>query len=395
MALSTAVKWFDSTQAGMPVLNSTAGSLISILDACLVNGLNLVALDGITVSAGVATATRSAGLQFNDHQVITLSGASPSTWNGEFRVRNVSSTSVQFDAPAGETSPPSGTISAKLSPAGWLKAFSATNKAAYKSANPAATGCYLRVDESTASDSNRNALVRGYETLTDIDTGTGLFPTVAQTTLYWRKSTLTNSATARPWRVIADDRFLYFLSSTDGGQLYLGQSFGDLISHRPGDGYGAFINGGTALTPTGAGGANLGQFYAQGTTDGHYLARNASQSGGALQIRKFNPASMAGYDYIGRNALAEPWPSLMDGRLRALPTYILEPAAGQYGLRGALPGLFGTVENLAAAATGEVFDNAINLAGRRLVNWKINCLNNTGSVAEGSALFDHTGPWRS
>jgi hypothetical protein len=255
------------------------------------------------------------------------------------------------------------------------------------------------VDESTAVDSNRSVLVRGYETMTDVDTGTGLFPTVTQAAnLYWRKS-ITATTTSRPWRVIADDRFFYFLSSTDSGPIFLAQSFGDIVNHKPGDGYAAFMNGGVSLSSTLCG-ANLGNFPNPAFIDGHYLARNTSQTGGSIQVSKYNPSRVssgnAADNYIGRNATSALWPSTVDGSLRAFPTYITEQLAGKYDIRGALPGMFGVTENMSSAGSGDTFDNAINLANHRLVNWIINSSPNTAytPLYDGSALFDHTGPWR-
>ena len=50
--------------------------------------------------------------------------------------------------------------------AGWTKAFSGTNLAAYRQG--AGSMCYLRVDDGTGSFKVK---MRGYESMTDIDTG--------------------------------------------------------------------------------------------------------------------------------------------------------------------------------------------------------------------------------
>lgn len=42
MTADTSVKYLHSAMPGAPVLSGTAGSLISVLDACLVNGLSLI-----------------------------------------------------------------------------------------------------------------------------------------------------------------------------------------------------------------------------------------------------------------------------------------------------------------------------------------------------------------
>lgn len=58
---------------------------------------------------------------------------------------------------------------------GWTKAFSGTNMAAYKQ-SAGSNQLYLRVDDTNATD----ARVVGYETMSDVNTGTGPFPTATQ-----------------------------------------------------------------------------------------------------------------------------------------------------------------------------------------------------------------------
>lgn len=50
--MSTAVKFFHSEMPSAPVLSGTAGSLLAILDACLVNGWGLMTATSVVVSGG-------------------------------------------------------------------------------------------------------------------------------------------------------------------------------------------------------------------------------------------------------------------------------------------------------------------------------------------------------
>src|SRR5574338_427743 len=141
------VKYFHGQMTGAPVLSGTAGSRIAVLDACLING-------------------------FEVNQVVLVAGATggAAALNGEWCVTAVSSTWIQFACPGIGDQTATGTITVKAAPSGsWSKVFSGTNKAAYKSTDPAATGCLLRVDDTSA----QYAVVRGYETMTDVDTGSG------------------------------------------------------------------------------------------------------------------------------------------------------------------------------------------------------------------------------
>lgn len=62
---------------------------------------------------------------------------------------------------------------------GWTQVYSGTNKAVYRA--PSGNRFYLRVvHDSAVSGSAQRATVRGYESMSGIDTGTDPFPTVAQ-----------------------------------------------------------------------------------------------------------------------------------------------------------------------------------------------------------------------
>lgn len=120
--------------------------------------------------------------------------------------------------------------------AGWTKAYTGTNKAAYRMASGAGkAGYYLRVLDS--GDTNRSFRWRTYKTMSDVDTGTNPVPTVAQMAadgFYFAKSN-TSDSTARPWWCVADDQGVFFYSwynstafdastnSQQGNFLYMAQ----------------------------------------------------------------------------------------------------------------------------------------------------------------------------
>lgn len=97
----------------------------------------------------------------------------------------------------------------------WEKVFTGTNKAAYRALN--GERYYLRVDDSAA----QYAAVRGFATMSDVDTGTGQFPNNTQQTNWnWFKSNTADS-TARTYLAICTDRFMLILVSggwSGGGQ---------------------------------------------------------------------------------------------------------------------------------------------------------------------------------
>ena len=207
MADSKKTKLLTSDMPGAPVLSGTAGSLIAVLDAVLVNGFGLVSVTGLTVTGGIATATVSAGHSMQVDSVGLIAGAAPAGLNGEKRILSIAGNSFTFDATGIADQTATGPITAKVAPAGWTKAFSGANLAAYKITPPEGTGFYLRVDDTGTTV----ARVRGYETMSDVNTGTGPFPTTADfagSGLWWSKSN-TASAGTRPWRIAADDRGFY------------------------------------------------------------------------------------------------------------------------------------------------------------------------------------------
>ena len=55
--------YYTSDEPGAPTLNNDNGSLISVLDAVLINGFGLKSVTSITVAGGLATVT-CAGHQF-------------------------------------------------------------------------------------------------------------------------------------------------------------------------------------------------------------------------------------------------------------------------------------------------------------------------------------------
>ena len=53
------VKYFNSGMTGAPQISNNWGDLVTMLDACLINGFALKAIDTLTFADGVATATIS------------------------------------------------------------------------------------------------------------------------------------------------------------------------------------------------------------------------------------------------------------------------------------------------------------------------------------------------
>jgi len=164
--------------------------------------------------------------------------------------------------------------------AGWTKSFSGTNLAAYRMATTGgATGMYLRVDDTGTTTSR----VVGYETMSDVNTGTNVFPTTAQLSgggWVWKSSTA--DAVARPWCLIADNtnsRSFYLIIEPD--QTTFGTSgtfnnvtfFGDINTRKATDGYQCMLVAQTVTLTTNVSNFGTTNVTTYAATGGHFLAR--------------------------------------------------------------------------------------------------------------------------
>jgi hypothetical protein len=206
--VDTSVKFFTSQMSGAPALPGVAGALIALLDACAKDGFDLKTLTSLTVAGGVATAAYTGTHSAMVDAVVLIAGVTggPSGWaglNGEQKITGkpgAASVTFATNLPDGIYT---GTITMKMAPLGFAKPFSGVNLAAYRSLDPMSTGMYLRVDDTAA----QTARVFGCESMSDINTYAGQFPTNAQMAGggYWGKSSVANSVPVQ-WALIGDSR---------------------------------------------------------------------------------------------------------------------------------------------------------------------------------------------
>lgn len=235
------VKWYSSAMPGAPQLRNIAGDLIAVLDWCLVNGSATTAVQSIVVSGGVATVTFASAHTFQKHQIVEIGGVTGAltALNDQWRVAGVTSLALTFPASGAADGTASGTITCKTPGLGWQKAFSGTNKAAYRSQDVTGTQFYLRIDDTTAI----SAIGAGYESMSGIDTGTGIFlPSGGSTPSASDDWTKSQDSTARPWWIVGDGRTFYYCGRY-GTNVY-GSAFGDFASWAPVDGFGCLISSG-------------------------------------------------------------------------------------------------------------------------------------------------------
>lgn len=277
-----AVTVYRSTDASAPVLSGTAGTLIGVLDACLVNGYGAKAA------------------------------------------------------------------------AGWAKSYSGTNLAAYR----AATGnrLYLRVDDT----GTQTARVRGYEAMSDVNTGTGPFPTDVQLSggAYIYKSSAASSA-ARPWLLVTNGTMVYmFIDQAASAATIQALFFGDFTSVHSGDAYNTVLVASTS-DANNTSGAAICTANVNATAAGNWVPRSYTQTGTSVNVGKHCDAARTNAaTTLGTGGFGYPAP---DGGLWMTPIWIHEPTA--VALRGVLPGLFAPCHNK-PFTHGDTFSGSGSYSGK-------------------------------
>jgi hypothetical protein len=398
--VDTSVKFFFSRMANAPVLNGVAGSLVALLDAFLVTGFNTVNLTSLVVSGGVATATFAGTHASEESAVVLIAGVSggPSGsagLNGEQKITSVPSPTTRTFATALPDGTYTGTITMKMASLGWTKVYTGANVAVYKSSDVTSSGNLLRVDDTGATV----ARVVGYESMSDINTGVGPFPTVAQISGggYWTKSTVA-SAAATQWAIIGDSKDFKFINAAafPANANYIGsitRGFGDPITQKPGgDPYSCVLNCSLVASTV-------------SQTDGGYDRRwdgsfnqcfsprthTGLGSGVAQYARSLTGSSTTS---SGQDSTLGVFPNeCVDGAIRMSRRAITQ--VGFLGIRALVPGVFHIPQDrLGAVFTN--FDKFTATDGRRYAVMQTSgaSLDTATTTAFGVIAMDLTGPWR-
>ena len=418
------VKYFNSGMTGAPQISNNWGDLVTMLDACLVNGFALKAIDTLTCVDGMATATISAGHAYRPEQVVEIAGADQPEYNGEVRVIAATATSFTYAVIGTPVSPATSatSISAKVAPLGWEKAFAGTNKAAYRSQNPASPQNLLLIDDSLKTPGYTTtwakwANVGIVEDLSDIDTIVGAQapfdpnnPTqnwkqvqVNQWGWYkWyhaRTSGYDNSGDSgggnRNWVLIGDDRLFYLFVTNAAGYGWYGRNgycFGDITSFKPADNYATVLAAEDIYWSNSSSGYSSypGQYNGYGLTQSleftaKVLLRNHTQLGNPVRFGLTSLNTNNGQQVCGRGPM--PFPNGPDYSLWLLPTYVRQEDSH---MRGLMPGMLWMPQDR-PYSDQTIVDNVVGQTGRKFLLVRTQY----SSEAEGAQIaFDITGPWR-
>lgn len=398
--VDTSVKFFKSTMAGAPVLTGTAGSLLALLDAVLVDGFDLKTATSLAVNNGVATLTFTGTHSAEVDAVIEVAGSSIAALNGQQKVTGKTATTVTFATNASNGTA-SGTITFRMAPLGWGKAFSGANKAAYRSSDVTGSRFYLRLDDTDAQIGR----VRGFETMSDVDTGTGGFPLAAQIpngnpNLVWGKSWSAGS-TPVPWTVIGDSKMFFICSAayaSNGGPRYVSgmlHGFGDMIPYRPsGDVWACAL----AASDQGTSWQSYPQYGVFDRADNAiWTPRNFTGIGSSYAMQSF-PYTGGPNTQSGQDTSLGYFPSPVDGSLR-LSKHFLRQFNAAAAPRCEVPGMLRIAQ---ASVYGQINHHDVaaganELAGRKLLGVSASSMTNDSIGSPGSTplvMFDITGPWR-
>jgi len=338
-----AVKHYNNTQTGAPVLSGTLGSGIAWLDAMLLNGFNSKSITTLTRTDTTAT------LGLVDHgfavgDCIAISGVTNDTnWNGEYIILTADADQMTFSVPGTLDAAPSGTMIVKYPPISsyWTKVFSGTNQAIYRSTHPLSTGWFLRVDDAADGRYMTVSIIEGYTSFT-----TGL---LNQYNVSWIKSN-TESSAVRPWVFVGDAfRFYPMICWSDWDADFFinrrameGNFFGDILTTKPSDGYHCAIQGNKDASYSvenlyyQPGNYTYNSFCAvdESTSDGSLILRHHNQVGTQVEYVK---ASMYSTYRMGFDGYTYPNPS--DNGVYFDNVWVYQGG----GVRGKWPGVYSPI----------------------------------------------------
>lgn len=186
MVTNKTVKFFTSDNSNAPQLQNASGSMITLLDACLVTGIQVGVINSLSSTGLEATAVFGLPHKLKKHQVIRVSDVTQAEYNGDFKIKQVvNATTIKFELNSvASVANASGTINCMLAPLNWDKPFSSSTalgggRAAYRSKDETLSNRpFLRVvDERISSYSNnyaKYAKVGIVEEMTGIDVMQGV-----------------------------------------------------------------------------------------------------------------------------------------------------------------------------------------------------------------------------
>lgn len=250
-------------------------------------------------------------------------------------------------------------------PAGWSEEFTDTNKAVFRQGPGAASRKYWRIDDNgTGPGGADEALLRGFDTMSDVDTGTNAFPTAADLAhgIVARKFSTT-------WLALADERTCIWVRSpslTIKQVLY----FGEIESFIPGDPQCSGIFG-RAITNSSVPNAERACAWADQNgivlPQGHYLSGSHGGAPGSTPCTKVVSAlaTRVGSDTDNAVGGVLSYPNGADGGIWLSPMTVLH--GSPLVARGRMRGLWQPLHPAANFNSGDIVNGAGELAAQQFM----------------------------
>ena len=145
-------RYISSEYSGAPLLKNEYGSLVNLLDVVLSKGFNSVDVISLKrdLNTSLVTVNLDRGHNLLLNQVITISGATEDSFNGDFRIlESRAKTIVIFSEGLEENSSPEGSIHARISSLGFETVFENESKSirCFKNASSESPGILKVIDE--------------------------------------------------------------------------------------------------------------------------------------------------------------------------------------------------------------------------------------------------------
>jgi hypothetical protein len=357
----------------------------------------------VTVSNGVATATKSGGHGFQNigssgatlGPVIQIEGATPAGLNGNWRITITSASQFTFLCPGVPNGTATGTLTAKIPPLGWEKPFSSSTEGVYR--NTAGTGMFLRIQDDATFNGGKSAAVRGYENMTDLNVGDGPFPPLAVLPVagrYIQKYNTTNE-----WMIIGDAKRFYFLNAYHYiSSGYWTAFFGDIKSFVVGDAYHYILSADDNLHD--GADAYASPFLNTGQTPGsgayaQWAPRSWDQLPGPISYSARVP-SLSTDSFCGGQTWMDAMANPADGSvIFEGPCYCVRKNESPVHIRGIFPGIHFSPWYMPAAvkppADNRLFDNIVGLPTAVILVFSL--MYGYNSTTNYVGLLDVNGPW--
>lgn len=398
------VKWFSSEMEGAPNMGQdvAVNKLIPVLRAFLVDGFGSRAVSSATYANGEITFTFSASHKYLVDSVVLASGANEAQYNGEFRVKSVTTTTVVCATDNGTpvAASATGTLAMKVPSLGWqvLAEDAATNRIIFASTDPAANGLALLVDNGAWTD---NGAWNSGQTsgMYGIRAKCGVVSNVVDINTYTVEITYkpwpaSHKFSASTWYAVGDSLLFYFMPKYGAFNYRIVLCFGDGISLRPGDKYMTLMTymatwGSTNVDSNWGGGADGYGYYNSvtklGVTNQKIMARDYHQLPGSVG---FQLIGMSNQTRIG-GGISYPNPSNNGVYVQTSKIPVLVSS----DFRGYIPGLKNMM-NWHVSMDGLIMKNLPELPGKSLLT--IICASDESPTALTRSMqcFDITGPWR-